>query len=71
MTYHIEERFRQLAVSQPSVVPERAEFQDPLVKSLQDIPLSRLIDDELERFYGPESENVITRVFRRFRRKTD
>lgn len=71
MTYHIEERFRQLADAHVSVVPGRAEFQDPLVKSLQGVSLSRLIDTELERFYQPDSENVITRVFQRLWRKGD
>ena len=71
MTYHIEERFRQMTVQHVSVVPGRAEFQDPLAKSFQGVSLSRLIDDGLERFYQPDSENMITRVFRRFRRKAD
>ena len=71
MNYHIEQRFQQLAIPVTAAVPIRAEFQDPLVKSLEGVSLSRLIDNELARFYEPNSENVITRVFRALRRKSD
>lgn len=67
--YSIEEAFRQLAGSETSTLPARPEFKDPLLVAFQDVPLSRVIDAELDRFYNPTGPvELITRVFRRFRR---
>lgn len=70
--FSIDEAFRQLTsdVTRPPV-PQRPEFHDPLLVSFQDVPLSRLIDEELERFYHPAQGGpveLISRVFRRLRR---
>lgn len=70
--FSIEEAFRQLA-SDESRPPfaRRPEFHDPLLVSFQDVPLSRLIDQELERFYHPSGAGpveLISRMFRRLRR---
>lgn len=67
--FSIEDAFKELAAPENSVFPARPEFKDPLLVSLQDLPLSRVIDAELERFYNPAGPvELITRVFRRFRR---
>jgi hypothetical protein len=66
--FSIDEGFRQLAGMEGfSEIPQRQEFCDPLLVSFQEIPLSRLIDEELERFYNPSNGAVqmISRVFRR------
>ena len=68
MTYRIEERFQQ--ISTPAArLPRRREFQDPLISALQGVPLSRVIDQELDRFHNPAGGpvDVISRVFRRLR----
>lgn len=70
--FSIDEAFRQLASedARPSF-PQRPEFHDPLLVAFQDVPLSRLIDQELERFYHPSNSGpveLITRMFRRLRR---
>ncbi len=69
--WSIEEGFRQLASAEAqSALPQRREFRDPLLVSFQTVPLSRLIDAELERAHNPGGGTVelISRVFRRFRR---
>ncbi|MGE0710112.1 MAG: hypothetical protein AB7N76_31590 [Planctomycetota bacterium] len=68
MTYRIEERFQQLVSPSPLRLPRRSEFQDPLLASLQGVPLSKMIDQELDRFYNPAGPvDVLSRVFRRLR----
>ena len=67
LRYPIEEGFTQLASPEVGSLPRRSEFQDPCVASFQRVTLSRLIDQELERFYTPVAGNVISRVFRRLR----
>lgn len=69
--FPIEEGFRQLSMAEVARIPRRPEFQDPLLAGLQQIPLSRLIDQELDQFYNPSGGPVelITRVFRRFARR--
>lgn len=65
--YSIDEGFRQLtAVESLGAFPSRPEFRDPVVDAFQSVALSRLIDQELERFYNPRIE-LSSRVFRRFR----
>jgi hypothetical protein len=70
--FSIEEAFRQLGAEEVrSEVPSRPEFKDPLIVSFQSVPLSRLIDQELDRFYNPGSNGpveLISRMFRRLRR---
>ena len=68
MTYRIEERFQQLT-GPAARLPRRPEFKDPVVSALQGVPLSRVIDQELDRFHNPAGGpvDVISRVFRRFR----
>jgi len=68
--FPIDEGFRKLAQpSLPEALPRRAEFKDPLLVSFQNVPLSRVIDQELDRFYNPAGPvELITRVFRRLRR---
>lgn len=66
--YPIDEQLREMATGAGNRLPRRAEFEDPLLATLQAVPLSRVIDQELDRFYndvGPV--NMISRVFRRFR----
>lgn len=69
--FSIEEAFQSLSSDEPRPeVPRRPEFRDPLLVSFQSVPLSRLIDEELERFYNPNSAGpvqLITRMFRRLR----
>ena len=70
--FSIDEAFRQLSSEEARVeVPKRREFRDPLLVSFQSVPLSRLIDEELERFYNPSAASspveLITRMFRRLR----
>ncbi len=68
VNYSIEEGFAQL--SQAPRLSGRAEFRDPLISSLEHVSLSSKINEELDRFYNPNTGPVelITRVFRRFRR---
>lgn len=67
MTYRIEERLQQLVSKSSIQLPRRPEFQDPMVASLESVQLSRVIDQELDRFYNPMHGGVISRVFQRFR----
>lgn len=70
--FSIDEAFRQLA-SEPftrAEVQKRQEFHDPLLVTFQAVSLSRLIDQELERFYNPAGTGpveLISRMFRRLR----
>jgi hypothetical protein len=69
--FRIDESFRRLAEAADtgSKLPTRREFRDPLIVSFQGCQLSSVIDEELERFYNPSGPvELITRVFRRFRR---
>lgn len=70
--FSIDEGFRELATAAThDVFPTRREFRDPLLVTFQNVPLSRLIDQELERHYAPPSAGpveYISRVFRRLRR---
>jgi hypothetical protein len=65
--FSIEEAFRQLSATDESIsIPQRPEFKDPLLVSLQSVSLSRVIDEELERFYNPVGGvDLLSRVFRR------
>lgn len=72
--FSIEESFRRLTESSDDFpkLPSRREFRDPLLVSFQGIQLSSVIDQELEAFYNPSGPvELITRVFRRFRRSDD
>jgi hypothetical protein len=69
--FRIDESLRRLAEASDaaSKLPTRREFRDPLIVSFQGCQLSSVIDEELERFYNPSGPvELITRVFRRFRR---
>ena len=68
MTYPIDERLRQLCNSPH--LPRRAEFQDPLLNTLQAVSsLSSVIDQELDRHYTPNTPvDLLSRVFSRLRR---
>ncbi len=70
--FSIDEAFKQLVSDDPRPpFAQRPEFHDPLLVSFQDVPLSRLIDQELERFYHPAGAGpveLISRMFRRLRR---
>ena len=69
LRFAIDEGFRQLSRPDVGSFPRRAEFHDPLLVSIQGVPLSRKIDEELDRFYNPAGPvELISRVFRRFRR---
>ena len=66
--FSIEESLRQLNRPLGPLTPSRPEFHDPLLASFQGVPLSNLIDSELDRFYNPSGPvELISRVFRRFR----
>jgi hypothetical protein len=66
--FGIDEGFQQLARDDMGRFPRRVEFRDPLLVSLNNVPLSSLIDQELERFYNPTGPvELISRVFRRLR----
>lgn len=66
--FSIEESLRQLTRPLGPLSPSRTDFQDPLLSSIQGVPLSSLIDSELDRFYNPSGPvELISRVFRRFR----
>jgi hypothetical protein len=70
MTYRIEKQLQQVMHAASAIrLPRRAEFQDPVVASLQGVALSRVIDEELDRFYNPLEGpvNAISRVFRHLR----
>ena len=72
--FSIEESFRRLTESSDDYpnLPRRREFRDPLIVSFQGCQLSSVIDQELENFYNPSGPvELITRVFRRFRRSDD
>jgi hypothetical protein len=68
--FSIEEAFRQLSATDDLLsIRQRPEFEDPLLVSLQSVSLSRVIDEELERFYNPADRvDVVSRVFRRIGR---
>jgi hypothetical protein len=69
LRFAIDESFRQLSQAGAGSFPGRPEFRDPLLVSIQQVPLSRRIDEELDRFYSPSGPvDLISRVFRRFRR---
>lgn len=66
--FSIDEGFERIARTEMGRLPRRAEFHDPLVVSFAGVPLSSLIDEELDRFYNPSGPvEMITRVFRRLR----
>ena len=67
--FSIEQAFQKLSSddSRPWV-PKRQEFRDPLLDTFQAVPLSRLIDEELDRFYNPSSNGPVTLITRMFRR---
>ncbi len=70
--YSIDESFRKAVGAHGGALPRRPEFSDPLLASIQSFPLSRVIDEELDRFYNPSGPvEMITRVFRRFTRRPD
>lgn len=72
--FRIDESFRRLTESSDEYpnLPTRREFHDPLIVSFQGCALSSVIDQELDRFYNPSGPvELITRVFRRFRRSDD
>jgi len=63
--FPIDEGLRELSTS-GNRLPKRAEFEDALIASFQAVPLSRVIDQELDRFYAdPGPVDMISRVFRR------
>jgi hypothetical protein len=66
--YPIDEQLAELAFAPGGRLPRRADFEDPLLATFQAVPLSQVIDQELDRFYNePVAETMISRVFRRFR----
>jgi len=66
--FSIEDSLRQLTRPLGPLAASRTDFQDPLLSSIQGVPLSSLIDSELDRFYNPSGPvELISRVFRRFR----
>jgi hypothetical protein len=67
-SYSIDKGFEQMARKEMGRYPRRVEFRDPLLVSLTNVPLSNLIDQELDRFYSPSGPvELISRVFRRLR----
>ncbi len=66
--FSIDQGFEHMAQEQMGHFPRRVEFRDPLLVSLTNVPLSSLIDQELDRFYSPSGPvELISRVFRRLR----
>jgi len=66
--FSIEESLRKMTRPLGPLSSSRTDFHDPLLASFQGVPLSSLIDNELERFYNPAGPvELISRVFRRFR----
>ena len=66
--FSIDKGFEHMAQAQMGRFPRRVEFRDALVVSLTKVPLSNLIDQELDRFYSPSKPvELISRVFRRLR----
>ena len=69
-SFAIDESLKQLSTFDGSRMRARPEYQDPLLATFQSVPLSRLIDEELDRHYNPDGPvQMISRVFRRFRRQ--
>ena len=66
--FSIDEGFQAMARSEMGRFPRRTEFRDPLLVSMQNVPLSNLIDQGLQSIYNPAGPvELISRVFRRLR----